>query len=581
MADLVGGSIVWNLDVNDKAFNQGIDEAKSKVKDLGDETESSGRKISGALENAKGASLAFAAGLGAVVAGVTAFVGFGTKIAGDLESARQGFVTLLGSGQKADEALAQIKKDAAATPFELTGLVRANQMLTQVTKDAPRSEAVLLNVGKALAAAGKGGEELDRVIVNLQQIANVGKISELDIRQFGFAGINILELLADYYGTTKEAASDMVKDSKDAFKDLESAFAKAGAQGGKFGDAFINQAGTFNQLASNFKDTINIFAADIVTTTGIFDAIKQGLSGVINTLNQFKPQIVQGIVTLIEFVKNNGELVVGIIVGGLVPAFIALAGAVASMVVALAPFVLIGAAIGGALLLLRKAWETNFLGIQDAVKSVVDWFTGTFLPTMQSVFNVIKVLVTIVYDVFVAAFSLIKTIVNEFVIWFRNTAVGQGLLAAFELITTGINKFTPGWNAFWKGIGDVVRVTVQAISDTVKAMVDLIKGQVNSVINAANRAGRSIPGWKEIPQLATGAMNFSGGLALVGEKGPELVNLPGGSDVYTADQTSKMLGSGVTISIDQMNVRDDSDINRISQELGFRIQNAPLFGING
>lgn len=45
MADLVGGSIVWNLDVNDKAFNQGIDEAKSKVKDLGDETESSGRKI--------------------------------------------------------------------------------------------------------------------------------------------------------------------------------------------------------------------------------------------------------------------------------------------------------------------------------------------------------------------------------------------------------------------------------------------------------------------------------------------------------------------------------------------------------
>ena len=35
-----------------------------------------------------------------------------------------------------------------------------------------------------------------------------------------------------------------------------------------------------------------------------------------------------------------------------------------------------------------------------------------------------------------------------------------------------------------------------------------------------------------IPQFATGVENFSGGLAIVGEKGPELVNLPRGSNVY-------------------------------------------------
>jgi broad specificity phosphatase PhoE len=54
-------------------------------------------------------------------------------------------------------------------------------------------------------------------------------------------------------------------------------------------------------------------------------------------------------------------------------------------------------------------------------------------------------------------------------------------------------------------------------------------------------AGRS-----SFPQFAGGVQNFSGGLALVGEKGPELVNLPGGSDVIP---NSRMGGGGVSITI--------------------------------
>jgi hypothetical protein len=38
-------------------------------------------------------------------------------------------------------------------------------------------------------------------------------------------------------------------------------------------------------------------------------------------------------------------------------------------------------------------------------------------------------------------------------------------------------------------------------------------------------------GKSSFPQFAGGVQNFSGGLAIVGERGPELVNLPGGSSV--------------------------------------------------
>lgn len=45
-----------------------------------------------------------------------------------------------------------------------------------------------------------------------------------------------------------------------------------------------------------------------------------------------------------------------------------------------------------------------------------------------------------------------------------------------------------------------------------------------------------------VPAIAGGTHNFSGGLALVGEKGPELTVLPRGSDVFPADQTRRLLG---------------------------------------
>lgn len=371
MANVSGGTVVWDLSVDSSKLSKGLADARSQVSKMAKDVDSSVSNLSstvkGALENATGASLQFAAGLSAVgLAGIGA-VGFGVKMAADIETARQGFVTLLGSAEKADAALDQIKRDAASTPFEFAGLVRANQLLTSVTKDAGQSEAMLLNVGKALAAAGKGGAELDNVIVNLQQIANTGKITEMDIRQFGFAGINILELLADHYGVTKDAAGDMVKNSANAFKDLEDAFAKAGGAGGKFERAFIDQAGTFNQLMSNFRDVMGQTAAEIAVSTGAFDAVKEALGTMVDVMVRFKPEIIQGIKDFFSFVRDNGPLIAGIIIGGLTPAIYAMAVAIGASVIALAPFLLVGAAVG----LVVQLLITHFSTIQSTLNGFV------------------------------------------------------------------------------------------------------------------------------------------------------------------------------------------------------------------
>jgi len=78
-----------------------------------------------------------------------------------------------------------------------------------------------------------------------------------------------------------------------------------------------------------------------------------------------------------------------------------------------------------------------------------------------------------------------------------------------------------------------------------------------------------------LPLFQEGVRNFGGGLAVVGEKGPELVNLPAGSSVIPNDVAFSPSGIGagglnqrINIYINKMT--KDLDVEEIGRELGFR-----------
>ena len=77
-----------------------------------------------------------------------------------------------------------------------------------------------------------------------------------------------------------------------------------------------------------------------------------------------------------------------------------------------------------------------------------------------------------------------------------------------------------------------------------------------------------------VPAMAAGGYVNRGGLALVGERGPELVNLPRGSRVHSASESRSMASGGntnINISMGSVVVREQADIARIARELGRRI----------
>jgi len=98
-----------------------------------------------------------------------------------------------------------------------------------------------------------------------------------------------------------------------------------------------------------------------------------------------------------------------------------------------------------------------------------------------------------------------------------------------------------------------VRSGLSAAGGLVSSLASSIKSAVNSALGLPANIGFSIAGkhfGATIPALARGTSNFAGGLALVGERGPELVALPRGTAVLTAAQTRAALGSpGPTINV--------------------------------
>lgn len=76
----------------------------------------------------------------------------------------------------------------------------------------------------------------------------------------------------------------------------------------------------------------------------------------------------------------------------------------------------------------------------------------------------------------------------------------------------------------------------------------------------------SLPTLGKYPGYATGTYNHIGGYALVGEKGPEIVQLPQGSRVYPNGQAPQMGVSNVyNVTISARDVREFNDIVRIAQ----------------
>lgn len=207
----------------------------------------------------------------------------------EIERYSTGFENMLGSAEKAQKVMAAIQEDAAKTPFNVSSLTQANQLLIGAGENAEYSRKVIMALGDAVSATGGGNEELSRMAGNLQQIANVGKATAVDIKQFANAGINIYQVLADYTGKTVQEVQSMTV----SYDLLSEALIAASEEGGRYYNAMETQSQTMDGRISTLKDNVNQLAG--LMTGNLTSAIGQ----VIEKLNDMT-------VAAIEAYKTDG-----------------------------------------------------------------------------------------------------------------------------------------------------------------------------------------------------------------------------------------------------------------------------------
>lgn len=252
-----------------KAANNGMDS-------FGKSASSTGSGLTAALTKSQLLASAISTLSSAALSGAKQFVSMGIEYNAQIEKYTTGFTNMLGSAEAANEAMKAIQEDAARTPFDVASLTEANQLLISAGENAGYSRKVIMALGDAVSATGGGNAELSRMAANLQQIANVGKASAIDIKQFAYAGINIYQVLADYTGKSVQDVQSMTV----SYDLLSEALIAASEEGGRYYNAMDTQSQTMNGRVSTLKDNVSQLAG--LLTENLTEAVGK----VIEKLNE-------------------------------------------------------------------------------------------------------------------------------------------------------------------------------------------------------------------------------------------------------------------------------------------------------
>ena len=252
-----------------KAANNGMDGFASST------DKASSKSLAGAIAQGTVMAGIFSKLGSAALGAAEGFISSGIEYNAQIEKYTTGFTNMLGSAEAAQQVMSQIQEDAAKTPFDVASLTQANQYLISAGENASYARDTIMALGDAVSATGGGNDELNRMSQNLQQIANTGKATAADIKQFAYAGIDVYGILADYTGKSTAEVQNMTI----SYDLLTQALQAASEEGGRYYNSMDTQSQTMNGRVSTLKDNVSQLAGLL---TG---DLSSGIGVVIGNLN--------------------------------------------------------------------------------------------------------------------------------------------------------------------------------------------------------------------------------------------------------------------------------------------------------
>lgn len=368
--------------------------------------------------------------------------------------------------------------------------------------------------------------------------------------------------------------------------------------------AVLNTANAYKALRTAMiavKSAMTIETVAIATAAGmskISDAIKMIVSA--SRAFIFSPLgiALMAIAGIAFLVYQNWETVGPFLIGlwdqiktALLNAWTAIQPAVASL---MASFNRLREAVSNGINAISTALQPAFSAVNiiiNAVLSLGSSIGSVLMPVLQ-------MLAMFLGGALVTALIIAANVIANNIVIAINiaTAIITGFLGVLDgIITFLTGVFTGNWAMAWQGIVNVFQSIFTSITDIVNSVFEGIKANINSVIDTINSISFTVPegvpgiggetfGGLNLPKFASGVENFSGGPAIIHDKGAEIVDLPSGTRVIPHDkslQTAYAQGrrdnqSGgnnfsFSINIYGANMKNDADMDELADKLMQRI----------
>ena len=163
-----------------------------------------------------------------------------------------------------------------------------------------------------------------------------------------------------------------------------------------------------------------------------------------------------------------------------------------------------------------------------------------------------------------------------------------------SIISFFVSIFSVKWKGVWTSAYDVFALIAEKIANVFNGTIDSIKAVVNSLVDSINGIQISIPPWVpkvggksfgplQIPHLANGTDSWSGGPAMIHDKGAEIVDLPSGSRVIPHDESIKAaynkgrsngglnISGGINVYLSDVKMDGSNDVEAVAKKVAEQI----------
>jgi tape measure domain-containing protein len=439
-----------------------------------------------------------------IVAGVaSAAIGiWGIKAAATFEQTQIAFEGILGSVEKSDKMIADLRAFANVTPFQFQGLTVSAKQLMAVGFAADEIIPTLTSLGNVAATLGVGEAEIAGVVRALGQMKGKGKANAQDLNQISeqLPGFSSITVMAREMGITVAEAMKKMKDGMIPADDALRMILKGMDEFPGAAGAMQRQSETLNGRLSTMKDVLTNTAIDFITpylpalsngvlllTGWVTNTLVPGLQKLIDTIVK---DVIPALVSISNWVIEHKPLLIGLgiaigvaLVHALVVATVAFAAAHGAMII-------LGIAITALVAGVIYAYE-NWAWFRKTVDTVADICVNVLWPALKKVAD------------FVA--DVLNFVIKD-IQWRFETAFGA--------ISWAIQTM-------WK--------IVEPIFNFMKDRIEDLIGPLQTVLGAAGKVGGFIGGIggggldtsKLVPKRAMGGHVGGGNPYIVGERGPE------------------------------------------------------------